>query len=180
MTVPYPDPALVGPTVALRPFCAGDFAAAAIIDPDPASARWVPPMPGDDGPSVAAHYEECRQDGVLLHLVAADRATDGYLGEVMVAFGEHRVAEVGCVVSPAARGRGVAAEAFSLLAEWALGPLGLARLQVFVAEQNPGGLRLSERTGFQREGVLRSYWEDDGERFDAIVLARLPGGPVGR
>ena len=51
--------------------------------------------------------------------------------------------------------------------------LGLARLQVFVAEQNRGGLRLSERTGFVREGLLRSYGETDGERFDAIVLARL-------
>ena len=125
---------------------------------------------------MAAYYEACRLEGVLLHLVIADRTTDGYLGEVMVAFGEHRVAEVGCVVSPAARGRGVAAEAFGLLADWALGPVasGLARLQVFVATDNLGGLRLSERTGFRREGVLRSFGEHDGGRFDAIVLSRLP------
>ncbi len=57
---------------------------------------------------------------------------------------------------------------------WALGPLGLARLQVFVATGNLGGLRLSERTGFRREGVLRSYGEDELGRFDAIVLSRLP------
>ena len=134
-------------------------------------------MPGDDGAAVVTYYEECRRDGVLLHLVIADRATDGYLGEVMVAFGEHRVGEVGCVVSPAGRGRGTAVEAFGLLADWALGPLGLARLQVFVATDNVGGLRLSERTGFRREGVLRSYGEHEGGRFDAILLARLAGDP---
>ncbi|WP_426574531.1 GNAT family N-acetyltransferase [Aquihabitans sp. McL0605] len=175
--MPYPDPPLVGRTVALRPFRADDYGPASVPDPDPEAARWVPPMPDDDGPGVAAHYEECRRDGVLLHLVIADRATDEYLGEVMVAFGEHRVAEVGCVVGPAARGRGVAVEAFGLLVDWALGPLGLARLQVFVAADNPGGLRLSERTGFRREGVLRSYGEHDGGRFDAIVLARLAEDP---
>jgi len=171
----HPDPPLVGRTVSLRPFRPHDFAAAAAPDPDPSSARWVPPMPADDGGGVAAYYEDCRLDGELLHLVIADRATDQYLGEVMVAIGEHRVGEVGCLVSPGARGRGVAVEAFTLLAEWALGPLGLARLQVFVAVDNLGGLRLSERSGFRREGVLRSYGEHDGGRFDAIVLSRLAG-----
>lgn len=173
--MPYPDPPLVGTTVILRPFRSEDFELAVAVDPDPVSAVWVPPMPADDGDGVVAYYEECRADGVLLHLVIADRDDDRYLGEVMVALGEHRVAEVGCVVAPTARGRGVAVEAFGLLADWALHPagLGLARLQVFVAEQNPGGLRLSERTGFLREGVLRSYGEVDGVRFDAIVLGRL-------
>ncbi len=132
-------------------------------------------MPADDGAGVASSYEDGRSDGVLLHLVIADRTTDGYLGEVMVVFGEHRVGEVGCVVSPGARGRGVAVEAFGLLCDWALGPLGLARLEVFVAADNAGGLRLSERTGFRHEGVLRSYGEHDGGRFDAIVLSLLPG-----
>ena len=136
-------------------------------------------MPADDGPGVVAYYEDCRRDGVLLHLVIADRVLDRYLGEVMVAFGEHRVGEIGCVVSPEARGRGVAVEAFGLLADWALGPLGLARLQVFVATDNLGGLRLSERTGFRREGVLRSYGENAEGRFDAIVLSRVAGEPHG-
>jgi len=131
-------------------------------------------MPADDGPGVAAYYEDCRRDGVLLHLVIADRLANAYLGEVMVAFGEHRMGEIGCIVSPGARGRGVAIESFGLLADWALGPLGLARLQVFVATDNVGGLRLSERTGFRREGVLRSYGENAEGRFDAIVMSRLP------
>ena len=68
--------------------------------------------------------------------------------------GEHRVGELGCGVVPAARGRGVATEALRLLAEWALGTLGLGRLQVFVAPENstgpmamctPPGRRLNRR-----------------------------------
>ena len=72
------------------------------------------------------------------------------------------------------RGRGIATEALRLVAEWALGVLGLGRVQVLVAPENVPALRLAEKAGFQGEGLLRSYWESDGERLDAIILSRLP------
>jgi RimJ/RimL family protein N-acetyltransferase len=105
----------------------------------------------------------------------ADRASDAYLGEVMVVVSEYGVGELGCGVVPAARGRGVATEALRLLAEWALRTLGLGRVQVFVAQENIPALRLAESAGFRREGLLRAYWENDGARLDVVVLSRLPG-----
>ncbi len=119
-------------------------------------------------------YETYRRDGSLLHLVIADRAENTYLGEVMLALGENDVAEVGCCVVPHARGRGIATEALKLLTEWGLATLGLGRVQVFVAPENVAALRLAKSAGFQREGVLRSYLMIDGQRVDAVVLARLP------
>ncbi len=165
----------MGATFALRPFRADDFDAALELGQDPAAARWVPDLPAASGAEVVAFFEAWRREGELLHLVIADRVSDAYLGEVMAALGEHRVAELGCGVVPAARGRGVAAEALRLLAEWVLATLGLGRLQVLVAQENVAALRLSESAGFRREGVLRAYWEDDGARLDAVVLSRLPG-----
>lgn len=162
----------------LRPFREGDFDAMLELERDAAAARWVPELPAPDGAGLAAFYEECRRDGGLLQLVIADRASDGYLGEVMLALGEHRVGEVGCCVVPAARGRGIATEALRLLTDWAFAELGLGRVQVFVATENVAALRLAERSGFRHEGVLRSYWEGDGSRLDAVVLARLPGDVV--
>ena len=47
-------------------------------------------------------------------------------------------------------------------------------LQVFVAPENVAALRLAERSGFRREGVLRSYWEMDGKRIDVVILSRVP------
>jgi RimJ/RimL family protein N-acetyltransferase len=135
----------------------------------------VPALPADDGAGVVAFYEECRQEGGFLHLVMADLASDVYLGEAMVALGEHRVGEVGCCLVPAARGRGIATEALRLLTDWAFAELRLGRVQVFVAPENVRALRLAESAGFRREGVLRSYWEHDGGRIDAVVLARVPG-----
>lgn len=177
MAIPYPDHPLGGSTFVLRPFRAGDFAGALALGQDPSAGDWVPALPADDGVGVEAYFEECRTDGEMLVLVIADRVSDAYLGEVVAVLGEHRVGELGCGVAPAARGRGVATEALCLLADWAIGTLGLGRLQVFVAPQNVAGLRLSERAGFRREGVLRGYWEADGTRLDAVVLSRLPSDP---
>ena len=160
----------------MRPFSAEDFGPAHALEQDEAASRWVPALPAADGDGVVRFYDACRQDGSLLHLVIADRGDGSYLGETMLALGEHRVGEVGCCVVPATRGRGVASEALVLLTDWAFATLDLGRVQVFVAPENIAALRLAESAGFEREGVLRSYWEIGGERLDAVVLARVPGG----
>ena len=173
--IPLPEPSLSGPGFVLRVFAATDFPAARELEQDPAAARWVPPLPADDADGVIAFYERCRLDGELLHLVIAEPGSGTYLGETMVAVGEHRVAEVGCCVVPAARGRGIATGTLRALTDWAFAELGLGRVQVFVGVENPAALALAEAAGFRREGTLRGYWEENGRRLDAIVLARLPG-----
>ena len=173
MTTPNPEPPLTGAAFVLRPFREDDFDAALALEQDAAAARWVPELPAADGAGVVAFYEACRREGSLLHLVIADRVTDAYLGEMMLALGEHRVAELGCCLAPAARGRGIATEALVALTDWAFAELGLGRVQVFVAPENVPALSLAERTGFRREGVLRSYWEHGDGRLDVIVLARV-------
>jgi RimJ/RimL family protein N-acetyltransferase len=173
--IPYPEPPIAGAAFVLRPFRPGDFEAALALEQDTAAARWVSPLPAADGPGVMEHYERCRREGSLLHLVIADPADGAYLGEAMLALGEHDVGEVGCCVAPAARGRRIATETLRLLTAWAFAALGLGRVQVFVAAENAPALRLAGSAGFRREGVLRAYWEDDDRRIDAVVFARLPG-----
>jgi RimJ/RimL family protein N-acetyltransferase len=138
----------------------------------------VPALPEADGAGVAAFYDACRLEGSLLHFVIADRVTDAYLGETMLALAEHSVGEVGCCLVPAARGRGIATEVLRLLTDWASAEIGLGRVQVFVAPENVAALRLAESAGFEREGVLRSYWEMDGDRVDAVILSRVQGDVV--
>ena len=172
--IPFPDPPLSAGSLVLRPFRAEDFEAARALEQDEAAARWVPPLPGGDGDAVVAFYERCRLDGELLHLVIGDGADGAYLGETMLAIGEHRVGEVGCCVVTRARGRGIATECLRLLTNWAFAELALGRMQVFVATENVAALRLAESAGFRREGVLRGYWDEGARRLDAVVLARLP------
>jgi [ribosomal protein S5]-alanine N-acetyltransferase len=146
---------------------------------DPATARSVPPLPADEPDEVVALFEQYRRDGELLHLAIADRGSNAYLGEVMVVVGDHRVGEFGVGVVAGARSRGVATEAFCLFVEWSLATLDIRRLQVLVAPENRAALQIAHRAGFRREGVLRSYWEHDGVRSDAVMLSLLPGGVEG-
>jgi RimJ/RimL family protein N-acetyltransferase len=166
---------LHGSSFVLRPFREGDFDDAVEFAEDPATARWVPPMPTTDPAGVVQLFEQYRMDGELLQLVIADRTDDAYLGEVMVVMGEHRVGELGCGLAPRARGRGIATEAFGAFVVWCATALDIGRLQVLVAPENVSAMRLAERTGFRREGLLRSYWEHDGIRLDAVMLSMLPG-----
>ncbi len=177
-TIPYPEPPLVGGAFALRPFREDDFGAALALGQDASTARWVQELPADNGPGVVEFFEECRREDSLLHLVIADRVRDEYLGETMLVLTEHRVGEVGCCVVQAARGSGIATEALRLVTDWSFETLGLGRVHVFVASENVPALRLARSAGFRREGTLRSYWEIDGSRLDAVVLSRLPEDPV--
>ena len=173
--IPFPEPSLAGPGFVLRPFAASDFEAARELEQDPAAARWVPPLPAGDGTGVVEFYERCRLDGALLHLVIADPTSGAYLGETMLAVGEHGVGEVGCCIVPAVRGQGIATGTLRALTGWAFDSLGLGRVQVFVGTENTAAMRLAEASGFRREGTLRGYWEEDGRRLDVVSLARLPG-----
>ena len=75
---------------------------------------------------------------------------------------------------PEGRGRGYATRSVRLLSEWALSSLGIARLQLWTEPDNVASQRVAERSGYVKEGVLRSYRERNGHRFDAVFYSLLP------
>ena len=70
-------------------------------------------------------------------------------------------------------GRGIATAAVSRVAPYALEHFGLARLESPVFEWNPASMRVLEKCGFQREGVLRRSIVKDGELIDQAIYARV-------
>jgi RimJ/RimL family protein N-acetyltransferase len=86
-----------------------------------------------------------------------------------------RQGEIGYMVAPAARGQGVAGRALHLVSAWALGPLGLERVELRISSDNEPSLRVAERLGFVREGVLRSVHLKDDVRSDTAVYSLLRG-----
>jgi RimJ/RimL family protein N-acetyltransferase len=87
---------------------------------------------------------------------------------------EERDLSVGYWLLADVRGRGLAARAVRLVSRWALRDLALARVALLTETSNGPSQRVAERTGFQREGVLRSYGEIDGRRVDFISFSLLP------
>jgi RimJ/RimL family protein N-acetyltransferase len=103
-------------------------------------------------------------------------ADDAFLGAVGIACleAEHRRAEAGYWLVPEARGRGLAARALKLLTDWAFGPpLKLVRVGLSIDVGNVASQRTAERAGFAREGVLRSFAEVKGRRWDVAIYSRL-------
>lgn len=119
-------------------------------------------------------YEAGRRDGSREAFAIVD---DGgsFLGLALAPRIGHeaRTAELGYVVAPVARGRGVATEALRRLTEWAFGELGMLRLELLISVENGASKRVAERSGYVCEGVLRSLHVKQGLHEDTEIWSRL-------
>jgi RimJ/RimL family protein N-acetyltransferase len=114
-------------------------------------------------------------DGRRAGFAVVDDADGEFLGmaALVTVDLEGRQAEAGYIVSPRARGRGVASRALTLLTEWALQELGLERVELRITVGNEPSMRVAEKCGYVREGVLRSVHFKQGRRSDVAVYSRL-------
>ena len=183
--LPYPDPPLADELIRLRPWRQADSEAAfkATQDPLISNHTHVPERQSHD--SVRRHIaarEPGRLAGDELAFVIAGTDDDAFLGCIsLLRFNwPHRRGEVGYYLAEWGRGRGVMTRAVRLLSRWALADLGLglalglARLELIADLDNAPSQAVAERCGFTREGVLRSYEERKGRRFDVVLFSLLP------
>jgi RimJ/RimL family protein N-acetyltransferase len=97
------------------------------------------------------------------------------LGQVFADFGHAETADVGYWLLPEGRQRGYATRAVRLLSSWVLTTFPVARLQLWTEPENTASQQVAERSGFVREGVLRSFrTRRDGRRSDAVFYSLLP------
>ena len=68
-------------------------------------------------------------------------------------------------------GRGIMTAAVQATSEYALDHFDLVRLESPVLEWNPASMRVLEKCGFVREGVLRRSVYKDGALIDAMLYA---------
>ncbi|MBK3495783.1 GNAT family N-acetyltransferase [Viridibacillus sp. YIM B01967] len=63
-------------------------------------------------------------------------------------------------------GQGIASEALALIVKFSFEDLSMHRIEAYVSPNNMGSVRVLEKSGFEREGLLRKllyingYWED--------------------
>jgi RimJ/RimL family protein N-acetyltransferase len=171
------------PDVRLEPFTARHLDAFAPFCDDPDVLRFTRfPDPPDPGFPAAwlARYEAGRRDGTKEAFAVVDRAEPGALLGVALApeiDREAREAELGYLVAPSARGRGIATAALRLLTRWALEDQGLERVTLLIDDANAGSRTVAERSGYLRDGVLRNSYVKPGVRADVHVYSRLRTDP---
>lgn len=168
--------------VALRRWTQDDVEVVRRACDDPETARQLP-VPAPYTLAVARRWllEEVPQawfEGTRADVAVADDRTGEVLGAVGLALGARAsgAAEVGYWTVPGARGRGVAGRAAALLSRWGFAALGLARVELLAAVDNPASQRTADKAGFVREGVARGARPHrDGTRRDMVVFARVAG-----
>lgn len=162
----------------LRAFDLADLDDVVAACRDPAIQRFthIPAGYGpDDGRAFIAGgpVRRARRQGIEVAVTGAGGGRLlGAIGLVMDRHDPER-AEVGYWVAPWARGRGVAGRALALMSGWALGPLGLARLDLHASVANAASLRVAERCGYVREGTLRRGWYRGPGREDLALYSLL-------
>ena len=88
---------------------------------------------------------------------------------------QNRLANLGYWVRSSYTGKGIAPAATVLLAKWALNTCGFRRIELSIAQQNERSLRVAEKAGAYREGVLRNRFTTDNESRDVVIFSFIPG-----
>ena len=87
----------------------------------------------------------------------------------------NRSANLGYWVRSSRMGKGIAPAATLLLAGWGFKELGLNRIEIVVAVGNLRSQRVAEKTGAQREGVMRNRLYLYDQIHDAALYSLVPG-----
>ena len=72
-------------------------------------------------------------------------------------------------------GKGLMQDAVLTLVDYAFNTLRLHRLEAACIPGNERSIRVLEKTGFRREGLLKSYLKINGEWQDHLLFARISG-----
>jgi ribosomal-protein-serine acetyltransferase len=87
----------------------------------------------------------------------------------------NRRANLGYWVRTSCTGKGIAVAATRLLAKWGFEVLKLKRIEIYVAVGNQRSLRVAEKVGAKREGILRSRINIRDKMHDAVMHSLIPG-----
>jgi len=124
-------------------------------------------------------YQRGRIDGTKEAFAFLDEK-GGFLGLALAVDIDHDEGEVelGYVVAPAARGRGVASDLLGQLTDWTFRETGAQRIRLVIDVLNTGSQRAAARAGYVQEGVMRSVAFKEGKRNDAQLWSKLPSDPA--
>jgi ribosomal-protein-alanine N-acetyltransferase len=105
-------------------------------------------------------------------IVEVDGRSGGWI-TLVVSNWEHGLAEVGYALSSAFQGQGVMSEALQRLLTDLFSHTLVERVEARCALENLASQRVLEKSGFEREGLLRGYFRLRGRRVDNYLYALL-------
>jgi RimJ/RimL family protein N-acetyltransferase len=144
-------------------------------DPEVLAFTRVPdPVPPDFADTWYEGYAKGRRDGTREAFAVVDDSSK-LLGIALAPRLDSttRTGELGYLVAPSARGRGVASAALSQLTDWAFAEHDLVRIELLISVANEPSKRVAARCGYIFEGVLRSLYFKQGMHEDTEIWSRV-------
>jgi len=160
----------------LRPWREDDVDALVAIANNPHVARNLTHLfPHPYTQACAQNWISHTQSGTDPHVWAIET-----MGQLAGGIGLHRregvfahTGVIGYWLGEAFWGRGLASAALAAVCHHAFATLGLVRLEAAVFARNPASMRVLEKNGFQREGVLRKSIYKEDQYIDQVCYSRL-------
>lgn len=87
---------------------------------------------------------------------------------------QYQMANLGYSVRTSRAGEGIATEAAKLAARYGFENLGLQRIEIIAREGNVASLRVAEKLGAVREGLLRNRVQHHGAPCDVYMHSLIP------
>jgi RimJ/RimL family protein N-acetyltransferase len=173
-------PRLQGKRVCMRAPTQGDANALFALFADPEVMRYWsrPPMTARaEAEGLIGEILDGFAQRTILNWMVVSRSDDALIGTCALFRIErrHRRAEIGYSLRSDHWGRGLAAEAVSLMLDWAFRTLGLHRVEADIDPRNDGSRKLLERLGFASEGLLRERYFVGDEISDTELFGLLAG-----
>ena len=141
-------------------------------------AGFVPkPEPTSEGVrSWIKEFDELWENNKEYHFQIIDKATDQLVGTIFfnhIIHG-HKLANMGYWVRTSRVGEGIATEAARQVSRYGFEQLGFQRIEIVVIKDNLPSLRIAEKIGAVREGLLRNRLQLHGSANDAYMHSLIP------
>lgn len=178
-------PALEGARIQLRMPHASDHAEWAALRAESRDflQKWEPRWAPDELSRRAfrnrlRRYRQDLDQGSGLSFFLIEKNEDRLVGGISLSnirYGVAQSAHVGYWMGERFAGRGLMLDALDLLIPFAFDRLRLHRLEAACIPENTRSMRLLEKAGFQREGLLKSYLRINGVWQDHFLYALIAG-----
>lgn len=176
-----PDPPLTDGVVTLRELTEADVDQIAAACQDERLQRFIPVPRPYTRHDAAAYVTRARRQWSTgekaAFAIVAPEQPDELLGVISLSVVD-ATGNCGYWVAPAARGRGVARRALTLVTDWAFAHLDLAVILLEIHERNASSIAVATAAGYHRSGRIDVNTET-GKR-GGLIYARLVTDPIVR
>lgn len=126
------------------------------------------------------HYRRDYAQGAAMAFFMYERGHGWLVGGITLGNIRHGVsksAQIGYWIGQPYAGQGLMTDAVKTLSRFAFGELTLHRIEAACIPENSRSIRVLEKAGFRREGLLRSYLRINGVWQDHYLYARIADDP---